>query len=63
MKILQFAFDEDALDFYNVTRDMYSFMFYGFEYQGEHVRVDLHLASHITFQSIIVPMVGFGWNF
>jgi hypothetical protein len=47
----------------NRNQDMYSFMMYGFQYLGEHIRWDFSLANHISFQSFILPMVGFGWNF
>jgi len=63
MKIFQFLFDKDKLDFFNTDRNMFSYMFYGFQYTGEHVRIDLNLASHVTFQYFIMPMIGFGWNF
>ena len=63
LKILQFAFDKDKLDFYNTGREMYSWLFYGCHYSGKHLRVDLNLANHYSFSGIILPMIGVGWNF
>lgn len=63
LKILQFAFDDDQLEFDNRERYMYSFMFFGAQYNRTHLRVDLGLASHYTFQNLILPLIGVGWNF
>lgn len=63
LKILQFAFDEDKLDFLNSSKEMYSWMFYGVRYTGKHLRVDLNMANHITFSGLIMPLFGVGWNF
>lgn len=63
IKILQFAFDSDKLDFFNSERAMYSFMIYGASFTGKHLRVDLHLSNHISFAGPIIPILGVGWNF
>jgi hypothetical protein len=63
LKILQFYYDADELEFDNRERDMYSFMFFGCQYKRTHLRVDLNLASHYTFQNLVIPMLGIGWNF
>jgi hypothetical protein len=63
LKILQFGLDEDQLEFDNREGYMYSFMFFGCQYSRAHIRVDLSLASHYTFQSLILPLIGVGWNF
>jgi hypothetical protein len=63
LKILQYAFDPDQLDFYNPDRDLYSFMIWGARYSRKHFYLDLTLANHYTFRSLVIPMVGLGWDF
>jgi hypothetical protein len=63
IKALQWAFDEDQLEFYNAERYMYSFMVWGFQYAREHFYFSLTLANHISFQGPILPLLGAGWNF
>jgi len=63
MKSSQFAKDSDKLDFDNRDRDLYSFIFFGFQYKRTHLRIDLSLASHYTFQYVKLPLLGLGWAF
>ena len=63
MKVLQFYFSANNYDFENYNRDMYSFMFYGFQYAGRHIRIDLNMINHISFEKPFFPLVGVGWNF
>jgi hypothetical protein len=42
---------------------MYSFMFFGCHYARKHLRIDFNIASHITFQYLVIPIFGIGWNF
>lgn len=63
IKILQYVYDPDQLDFLNSARDMYSFMFWGFNYTTKHLRIDLNFANHITFQGLKLPLIGIGYNF
>jgi hypothetical protein len=64
IKILQFSNDFDKLDFDNRgERALYSYLFWGFALCRRHIRIDLDIACHYTFQGPIVPLVGVGWNF
>ena len=63
MKILQYAFDEDKTEFHNPNQDVYSFLFWGFQYRRKHLRVDLNVAHHISLAPPFIPMVGVGWYF
>jgi hypothetical protein len=63
IKILQWILDADQVEFWNPDRKMYSFMFWGFNYTRKHLRIDLNLANHISFQGPIMPVLGIGWYF
>jgi hypothetical protein len=63
IKALQFAFDKDKSEFHNPNQDIYSFLFWGFQYRRKHLRIDLNLAHHISFTKPIFPVMGIGWHF
>jgi hypothetical protein len=63
IKLLQFTQDADRMDFYNISRDWYSYMVWGFSYSRKHFRLDLHIASHYSFTGLVLPVIGLGWNF
>jgi hypothetical protein len=62
IKLLQYAFDPDGLEFYNPDRQWISMMFWGVTYSRRHFRVDINIGNHISFQGPIVPFLGVGWN-
>jgi hypothetical protein len=63
IKILQMAISANNWSLENFSRDYYSFMIYGFQYTGDHLRIDLNLASPASFSGPFFPVVGVGWNF
>jgi hypothetical protein len=63
IKVLQYGMDEDGVEFWNPNQELYSFMFWGFQYTRTHLRIDLNFISHYTFQGPMFPMIGIGWHF
>ena len=63
IKVLQFVLDKDRIEFHNPNQDLYSFLFWGFHYTRQHLRVDLHIGNHISFQPPFIPVLGVGWFF
>jgi len=62
-KLMQFTMDEDRLDFYNPDQIAVSYMFYGVSYSRKHLRLDLTIGNHISFQPPFIVMTGLGWQF
>lgn len=62
IKSFQFVYDEDQLDFYNPNRELVSYMVWGVTYARKHFQAGLHLLSHYTFQGLVFPLVGLGWQ-
>ena len=63
LNLFWYLWDADKLAFDNPNADWYSLIFWGASFTGRHIRVDLNIACHYTFQGPIVPMFGVGWNF
>jgi hypothetical protein len=63
MNIIWVALSPSHLPFENINRDWFSYMFWGVSYSGKHLRIDLDIANHYSFQGPVLPFIGFGWNF
>ncbi|MBD3420808.1 MAG: hypothetical protein GF398_11880 [Chitinivibrionales bacterium] len=63
IKSFQLALDEDNNEFYNIGRDIVTFVFYGFSYARRNFTIDLYFGNHPSFSPPYIPFFGFGWNF
>jgi hypothetical protein len=63
LNILWVAWSSSHLPFENLNRDWFSYLFWGVSFSGKHLRIDLHIANHYSFQGPILPFIGFGRNF
>jgi hypothetical protein len=61
--LYQYLFSANHWALENYNQDLFSFMFYGFQYTGKHLRIDLNIGNHISFQPPFLPLLGVGWNF
>lgn len=63
LRTFQIFLDPDGLPFLNLSRDMYSFMAWGIQYNRKHFHFSLNFFNHISFQPAVIPLIGIGWNF